>query len=129
MGRYQNSSVLRGGGPLLMWQVSYRLGCPLVRVRGELDHAATDLLREVIDKELGEPVSALLLDFSELAYMDSGGLALMFETLRRLKEPAWLGVIDGNPTVTRLMEITGLLDHPRVRALPDLDAAQAALAV
>jgi anti-anti-sigma factor len=128
MSRYQSSSPPQSGGPILSWQISYRLGCPLVYVRGELDHAAAGLLRDVIDKELSEPSRVLLLDFSELTYMDSGGLALMFETVRRLKDPAWLGVIASNSAVRRLMEITGLLDHPRVRSLPGIEEARAALA-
>lgn len=127
MGRYHESSELRSSGPQLSWQVSYRLGRPLIYVRGEFDHETAGILRDAIDEELTEDVDVLLLDFSELTYMDSGGLSLMFDTVQRFKEPGWLGVVAANPGVSRLMEITGLVDHPRFRLLPDLRAATEAL--
>jgi anti-anti-sigma factor len=125
MGRYQDSS--NAGGQQLSCQVSYRLGHPLIYTRGEFDHDTAGILRRAINEELTGAADILLLDFSELTYMDSGGLALMFDTVQRFKEPGWLGVIGANAGVSRLMEITGLVDHPLFRLLPDLQAAQAAL--
>ena len=127
MARYHDSSNVRSGGPQLGWQVSSRLGHPLIYVRGEFDHETADILHGAIDEELTDDVQVLLLDFSELTYMDSGGLSLMFETVQRFKEPGWLGVVAANPGVSRLMEITGLVDHPRFRLIADLRAACAAL--
>jgi anti-sigma B factor antagonist len=96
-------------------------------VRGELDHRSAPILREAIEGELIKAVDVLLLDFGDLTYMDSGGLALMFEVVRRFKEPGWLGVIAAKPAAARLMEMTGLVDHACFRLLPDLPAALATL--
>jgi anti-anti-sigma factor len=125
MGRYQDSSNV--SGQQLSCQVSYRLGHPLIYARGEFDHDTAGILRRAINEELTGAADILLLDFSELTYMDSGGLALMFDTVQRFKEPGWLGVIGANAGVSRLMEITGLVDHPLFRLLPDLQTAQVAL--
>ncbi len=127
MGRYQRSSQVTSTGPQLSWEVSYRLGPPLIYLQGEFDHDTASLLRGAIDLELKENSPVLLLDFTSLTYMDSGGLALMFETVQRFSDPGWLGVVAANANVSRLMEMTGLLDHPRFRLLPDLKAAQSAL--
>jgi len=126
VGQYQTSSP-KSGGPQLSWQVSYRSGRPLIYVRGELDHSTAGILRGAINDELREGAPVLLLDFTDLTYMDSGGLSLMFETVQRFKEPGWLGVVGANPGVCRLMEITGLVDHRSFRLLPDLSAANTAL--
>jgi anti-sigma B factor antagonist len=128
MPRYQDSSSVKGNGPQLSWQVSYRLGRPLIYVRGEFDHDTAGILREAINEELTEGTDILLLDFTDLTYMDSGGLSLMFDSVQRFKEPGWLGVVGANAGISRLMEITGLVDHPRFKLLPDLRAASDALA-
>ncbi len=127
MGQYQESSRLRNRGPQLAWQVSYRLGYPLIYVRGELDHRGVGLLRRAIDEELRPEKPILMLDFTELGYMDSAGLSLLFDTVRRFKEPGWLGVIGANQSVSRLMEITGLLDAPCFRLFRDQGSASAAI--
>lgn len=127
MGRYQESSDVRGNSQQLSCQVSYRLGRPLIYARGEFDHDTAGLLRKAIDEELIDGVDILLLDFSELTYMDSGGLSLMFDTIQRFKAPGWLGVVGANTGVGRLMEITGLVDHPQMRLFADLRAAKTAI--
>jgi anti-anti-sigma factor len=114
--------------PHLDTQTSYRLGVPLIYVRGELDHDSASGLREVIDEELSPGVSALVLDFSELSYMDSGGLSLMFDIARRLSGSGWLGVVSANQAVSRLLEITGLIGRDGFRVFPDLAAVSDALA-
>jgi anti-sigma B factor antagonist len=113
--------------PALDLQVSYRLGTPLVYVKGELDHQTAPQLRAIIDEESAAAPQALLLEMSGLSYMDSGGLSLMFDTLNRMKGKGWLGVVGATGPVSRLMEITGLTDHPGLRILPNLAAASVAL--
>ena len=108
-------------------QVSYRLGAPLVYVRGELDHQTAPRLRAIIEEESAAAPPAIILDLTGLSYMDSGGLSLVFETINRLKGKAWLGLVGVTAPVSRLMEITGLVEQPGLRILPDLAAATEAL--
>ncbi len=122
------SSRVRPTGPFLDSQVSYRLGVPLVYVRGELDHASADSLRDVVERELAAKPNTLILEFSGLSFIDSGGLSYMFDLARKFREPGWLGVVGANRGVSRLLEMTGLAEHPEFRMLPDLGAASAALA-
>ncbi len=69
----------------------------------------------------------LLLEFSKLAYMDSGGLSLMFDTVKRFQSSSGVGVVGANSAVSRLLEITGLSDHPSFFLFADQAAAAAAL--
>jgi anti-sigma B factor antagonist len=118
-----------GTSPQLDLQVSYRLGTPLVYVKGELDHQTASQLRNVIDEETTGGPRALILELSGLSYMDSGGLSLIFETVNRMKGQGWLGVVGPTWPVSRLMEITGLTEQPGFRVLPDLAAAAEALRI
>jgi len=112
----------------LEWQVSYRLSAPLIYLKGELDHDSVSQLRPVIDDELRESPEALLLDLSELGYMDSGGRSLMFDGGRRMEPPRWGGMVAPNPGVERLLQMTGLAESPSVRIFPDQAAAAASFA-
>jgi anti-anti-sigma factor len=116
-----------GTGSPLELQVSYRLGVPLIYVKGELDHDTAGYLREAIEEELKEDPAALLLELSELHYMDSGGLSLMFEIVKGFQGHAGVGVVNANSHVSRLLETTGLVDHPALSIFADQRAASAAL--
>jgi anti-sigma B factor antagonist len=109
-------------------QVSYRLGAPLVYVKGELDHQSAPQLRAVIAEESASRPRAVILELSGVSYVDSGGLSLLFDTMTRLKGTGWLGLVGPTAPVARLMEITGLTDQPGVKLLAGLDEAAAALA-
>jgi anti-sigma B factor antagonist len=121
-------SVFTKSGPTpLTTQVSYRFGVPLIYVSGELDHASSPTLREVIRQELSDEVRVLLLELSEVGYIDSGGLGLLFDTVRQLRNRGWAGAIAPNPNVQRMFELTGLADLPGFRLFPDLRGVPAAV--
>jgi len=103
------------------------LGAPLIYVAGELDHDTADRLRIALDEELANRPEALLLECSGLAYVDSGGLSLLFETARRFADGGWLGIVAPNENVRRLIDLTGLTERDTVRVVDDLKEASAAL--
>ncbi|MCL5736889.1 MAG: STAS domain-containing protein [Actinobacteria bacterium] len=108
-------------------QVSYRLGVPLIYLKGELDHDSANYARELIKEETAGNPAALVLDLSELSYMDSGGLSLMFELVSQFKDRGWLGVVAPRAGVLRLLEITGLSERQGFRIFPDVQSASMAL--
>ena len=108
-------------------QVSYRLGVPVVYLKGELDHDSAAYLREVIKEETASKPTALILDFTELTYVDSGGLSLLFDVGATFDAPRWLGIVGPNHGVARLLEVTGLTDHENLRVFEDLKAAEQAV--
>jgi len=121
------SSYLGGSSPHLETQVSYRFDVPLVYVKGELDHDSARMLRPVVLEELRDTPDTLLLDFSELTYVDSGGLSLIFEIIKTFQPPRWIGVIGANEAVERLLQMTGLFESQVFRIFPDLQSVSAAL--
>jgi len=69
----------------------------------------------------------MLLDLSQVSYIDSGGLSVLFSAARRLRPGGWLGVIGPNPNIRRLFELVGLLVDPGFKVFDDQEAAEATL--
>lgn len=100
---------------------------PLVVAQGEIDHDSCGALEETIESALAQGHQTLLLDLTEVAYIDSGGLSVLFSTGRRLRDTGWLGLVGPNPSVLRLLELVGVLVDGAFRVFPDLAAARSAL--
>lgn len=88
----------------------YRDGILTVRYLGELDHyAATEALRAV--ETAGEEYMprCCVLDFSQLTFMDSSGIAVILRAERILQQSgAELRIVGCNRQVCRVLELSGL---------------------
>ena len=80
-------------------------GTPVVTIAGELDLSNTGEARAAIDAALTGQAQRLILELSELQYMDSSGIALLAITAQRAHQ---IEVRDPSPIVRRLIELTGL---------------------
>ncbi len=107
-------------------EVSQHLGSPLVVLSGEIDHHSANQVRLALERELVSPDQVVLFDLNGLTYLDSGGLALLFDLIRTLEE-GWVGVIRPSPGVRRLLQISGLDTQEKFRVFDDLEEARAAL--
>lgn len=80
-----------------------RLGC-------DVDHHKASVMREMIDKKLFEVrPSALVIDFSEVVFMDSSGLGLIMgraECASALH--AEVKVVGLSPALTKLVRLCGI---------------------
>lgn len=83
----------------------------VVRVNGELDAATAPLLDEALRRAVavdGE-TTRLVLDFSNLAFVDSAGLSVLVSAHKRLqRDGAELVVAAPSAAVRRLFDIAGL---------------------
>ncbi len=61
-------------------------GAPLLGLDGRLDVDTAPRLRKVLLGHLKDGVEALVLDLSELRFMDTGGLATLIEFQQRMGE-------------------------------------------
>jgi anti-sigma B factor antagonist len=87
-------------------------GCTVVKIRGELDIASVPGLRDelliILDRE---PLSLMILDLSELEFIDSSGTAVLVHTQRRARLlGCTLALVAPQPAVSRVLQICGL-DH------------------
>jgi anti-sigma B factor antagonist len=86
-----------------------RPGGKLLAVCGELDIATVPELRERLDAAVDAGVKRLVLDLSEVAFMDSIAMAAILHTRTRLGESGRILVVVPESSYTRLVfEIAGL---------------------
>lgn len=61
------------------WMESAAEGVTIFRLKGEIDLQASPALRALLQAQSKKHVPVLLLDFSEVVYIDSSGLATLVE--------------------------------------------------
>lgn len=94
-------------------------------IDGELDMANADQLRDSIDQKLEayETVRHVFLVFESVPFMDSSGLAVLLGRYEKLqKRGGCLAVINPNPQVRRVLELSGITRL--VGVYDDLDQAR-----
>ncbi len=78
----------------------------VIRIAGEVDIASRDAITETVHDAVGAGATRLILDMSEVTFMDSSGIAAMIET--RATAPVMLR--KPSVFVERLIATTGLDD-------------------
>jgi len=101
-------------------------GVPLLEVENDIDHGTAMAFDLAVNKAL-ENQSRFFLDLTRCSYFDSGGMAVMFATARRLRPRGWLGIIGASADVYRLFQIVGLTVDPAVRVFSDINEARDAV--
>ncbi len=105
-------------------------GVPLIAVSGDLDQASKHAVLQLVDKlfRTPDPPRALLLDLSDSAFIDSGGITVLLSVLDRLPADGWMGLIGVASGPGRVLMYTGFLDRERVRFFSSVDEAAVTLA-
>lgn len=82
-----------------------------VKTKGELDIYSTPEVLEDMTQVIEDHDMDLLLDMSELEYLDSSGLGALISVLKELKEKNKVFYIKGiNPRIRNLFKITKIED-------------------
>jgi anti-anti-sigma factor len=100
--------------------VSSHESIPVLCIKGDLDIASAPGFETAVSEHSNLYQSPLTLDLSECTFIDSGGLNVLLQTIRRLDDLAWLGVAGANDNLRRVFDIVGLTAIPRFRLLDDL---------
>lgn len=89
-----------------------RLDCDVmvVRLRGELDHHATERIRTTISTEiLRGQLKYLIWNFEMLQFMDSAGIGLVLGRMRELEAVSGHTVLlNPSPTMRKIFQFSGL---------------------
>lgn len=64
-----------------------RDGATILAVAGRIDTATAPALEQVINQEIDNQHRKILLDFSAVSYISSGGLRVLLATAKKLKNP------------------------------------------
>lgn len=100
---------------------------PLIVPKGDIDHSNCQDVERLFEDAFSGGGDTVLLDLSEVSYIDSGGLSVLFSASRRVRNKGWLGLIAPNTCVRRLLEIVGVLADPGFRIFADRATATAAV--
>jgi len=101
------------GQRAIVQEVSNQAGVVTFRVGGQLDVSTEGLLREALTSAVAAGTSKIVLDISDLDFMDSSGLAVLLAAAREVP----LELRDPTTVVRRLITITGLTET--LRMTPD----------
>lgn len=100
----------------------------MVQVRGDVDVASAPAMREAIDALIVAGHRRLVLDLTEVSFIDSTGLGVVVGRLKGLRrEGGRLVIAAAHERVLRVLTITGL--DAVIEVHPDLERAVAAAAV
>jgi anti-sigma B factor antagonist len=100
-------------------------GYEVLTVQGELDIATAPRMIAALNEALADMSAPLVVDLSEVVFMDSTGLALLMNARRRAvrREQGFAIVCPGGP-IARVFEIADMVESLRV--CPDKESARLA---
>jgi anti-sigma B factor antagonist len=83
-------------------------GKTVISVNGRIDTLAAPELERAINREVEIGNRAILLDFSRVSYISSGGLRVLLATARKLKNPGdKFGLSSLQPEVLKVLKLAG----------------------
>jgi len=84
----------------------------VLHLEGELDPHTAPLLKREVDQLAAAGARNIVLDLSQLQFIDSSGLRVVISAHRELDDLGGrLSLRSPSETAQRLLEITGLIDH------------------
>jgi anti-anti-sigma factor len=84
-------------------------GARVISLHGELDLANAKTAEAALESSFGENGTPIVIDMSELEFIDSTGIALLVAALGRGDEGGQVTFVPSSaPAVTRVLELTGL---------------------
>ena len=95
----------------------------IVTPHGDIDLTTSEALRVAVERSLDDGSTAVILDLSDVAFMDSTALGVLVMIFRRLGERFVLAAVQA--TVLRLLEITKFSSV--LRLTDSVDAARTTL--
>jgi anti-sigma B factor antagonist len=96
----------------------------VVSVIGELDLASSPALEEELARLAAGNAPLVIVDLSELEFMDSTGLSVLVRAHQRSEETGQrFGLVNGSQQVQRLLTLTGVAERLTLEETPELDEA------
>ena len=107
---------------------SRRGGIAIARIEGEVDRSNVPWVQERLRALVTNEAEALVVDLTATTFLDSAGIALLFELaadLRRHQQELRLVVADGAP-IARVLQLTAIAGAAPTHATLDAALAQQA---
>ena len=84
-------------------------GVPIVRVAGEIDAFTTPELKTALNEAIESSTKGLIIDLTEVSYMDSSGFGALLGAAKRVKpQGGTIYLVGCSDTIKRILHITKL---------------------
>ncbi len=101
-------------------EISRDGGMVVITLQGELDLASAEVFSAQLDGASSGDASAIVVDLSELEFMDSTGLRTILAAQQRCGEHGRrFAVVPGSRQVARLLEVARVEDHLHLISSPN----------
>lgn len=93
-----------------MYELINKKGILIVKISGEIDHHSSRIMRTDIDSNMEHSLpKKLVLDFSNVSFMDSSGIGLIIGRYKLIKNfGGEVFIVNSNDYILRLLEIAGI---------------------
>ena len=83
----------------------------ITEISGELDHHSAAKIRAEIDAAISEEAKNIILDLTNLTFMDSSGIGMIMGRYKKIQSfGGKLVIVSPKPQVKRILEISGLFN-------------------
>ncbi len=81
----------------------------VVRLSGDIDLSNAGLIKRTIAESISNQATELVIDMGEVGYLDSAGIAMLFDLARRLGEHGqrFIAVAPSTSLIRRSLEVSG----------------------
>lgn len=91
----------------------------IMEANGEVDMATAGMVRQAITELIGDGQADLVLDLSQVTFIDSTGLGILVGARKKVAHlDGSFAIVCANPRILRLFKITGLAEaiaiHPTI---------------
>ncbi len=85
---------------------------PVLDISGEIDHLVAPKLQRQIDDIIDTGADHLILDFTKVNYLDSGGIGVLFSAMQQLvPRKGQIAIVCEEKNLIRILELVGLFDN------------------
>jgi len=96
------------GGKTVEITTTSRDSATILSVAGRIDTATAPALEQAINQEIEHQHRKILLDFSSVSYISSGGLRVLLATAKKLKNPGdRFALCSLSPEVLKILKLAG----------------------
>ncbi len=97
----------------------------VIRAEGEIDHWRATELEQKIDDAIRGSENDVIVDFSDLTYIDSGGISVLFVQLKKLieKERRMI-VVTENKNIIKILRLVNIINQKNFELKPNLKQAK-----
>lgn len=84
---------------------------PVLEISGEIDHFVAPKLQRQIDDIIDKGAQHLIFDFTNVHYLDSGGIGVLFNAMQQLvPRRGQIVIVCDEENLIRILELVGLFD-------------------